>query len=351
MVPLNGQQKQLLFDHALGIASNRDTAEAERLLESHEEAIEVYRALRNALSPLDSYEVQDCPDGLADVTVSRLKVQAQATAGPTTDKLDALLAEESHSRPTIRIPLWRNWGDLAVVAAILVLFVGVVLPALGLARQRYYQTCCQDNQSEVYAGLTRYVAEHDGWLPNANLTPGAPWWKVGYQGAENHSNTRGAWLLVKRGYVPLNAFSCAGRRDIRPAQIDAAAIQRYHDFPSRASIAFSMRVCCPKSGRMDMSRRVEMLADRNPISEKFPSDYSKPFLGLRLGPELLTVNSRNHNGRGQNTLFSDGAVEFTRQRHTRSSQDDIYTLTEISDGSELRGCEVPSCEKDAFLAP
>lgn len=351
MTPLNGQQKELLFDYCMGLTSERDSAEAERLLLSHEEAIRIHRALRNALSPLDALEVQACPDDLADMTVSRLKVEATTKTEMTSDRLSALLAAEGAGRPTVRIPLWRNWGDLAAAAAVIVLFVGVVLPALGLARQKYYQHRCKGNLAAIHSGLVRYVSEHDGHLPSTAWAPGSPWWKVGDQGAENQSNTRGAWLLVQHGYVDLSAFSCAGRGEQWPGRLDAAAIQSYNDFPSRSSIHFSTRVCCSEAGKRGLNQRIEIFADRNPISEEFPSDYSKPFFGVRLRPELLTVNSRNHNGRGQNTLFCDGSVEFTRQRHTRSSTDDIYTLAEMTDGCEVRGCEVPSCEKDAFLAP
>lgn len=349
MTPLNGQQKQLLFDYSLGLTSERDSAEAERLLAAHEEALQIHHALKHALAPLDTYEVEYCPDDLADLTISRLRVEASTK--PASDKLEALLAAEGEGTRTVRISLWRNWGDIAAVAAVIVLLVGVVLPALGLARQKYWQARCQDNLSEIHEGLTRYVADHDGEMPNTVLPPGAPWWKVGYQGSENVSNTRGAWLLVKHGYVEPEDFTCAGRRDGRLGQINPAKIDTYNDFPNRTSMHFSMRVRCPEAKHISLNQRIEICADRNPISEEFPSDYSKPFIGLRLRPELLKVNSQNHSGRGQNALFSDGSVEFTRRRYTRSSKDDIYTVAEMSDGSEVRGCEVPSCEKDAFLAP
>jgi hypothetical protein len=39
------------------------------------------------------------------------------------------------------------------------------------------------------------------------------------------------------------------------------------------------------------------------------------------------------------------------ERHTNISLDDIFTLQEMHPGSEIQGCEVPSCETDAFLAP
>ena len=93
-----------------------------------------------------------------------------------------------------------------------------------------------------------------------------------------------------------------------------------------------------------------LFADLNPIAERLPSDYSAPFK-LRMSRDLLAANSRNHNRRGQNVLFYDGSVEFARRRRTSVSEDDIYALSNMADGVEVRGCEVPSCETDAFLAP
>ena len=187
-------------------------------------------------------------------------------------------------------------------------------------------------------------------MPSVATTPGAPWWKVGYQGAENHSNTRRAWQLVSQGYVPLDNFICAGRRESRPAHFDTIKVENYNDFPSRAYIHFSIRLCCPESEVQGLTGKKVIFADRNPISEKLPATYSEP-LRLRLGSDLLTANSQNHNGRGQNVLLCDGSVEFVRVRHISSSDDDFYTLTDMHDGSEVTGCEVPSCDTDAFLVP
>ena len=98
-----------------------------------------------------------------------------------------------------------------------------------------------------------------------------------------------------------------------------------------------------------MPRKV-LMADLNPIAEELPTDYSAQ-VNLRLSENLLRSNSRNHGGRGQNVLFTDGSVQFLRRRHTNSSNDDIYTTEEMSNGCSIRGYERPSCETDAFLAP
>jgi len=100
-----------------------------------------------------------------------------------------------------------------------------------------------------------------------------------------------------------------------------------------------------ENGRL-LCRKV-LMADLSPLFEKLPDDYTKS-LRLRLDKKLLTINSNNHNRRGQNVLFGDGRVEFLKTRHIGISKDDIFTL---QDTDIYQGCEVPSCETDFFLAP
>jgi hypothetical protein len=348
MTPLNSQQKQLLFDYSLGLTSEQENAEAEGLLASSQEASAICQTIRAALSPLDSLEPEICPDTLAERTIGRLQERARAMSGA--DRLEELLAAESAGPSVIKVPFWRNWGDIAAVAAVLVLFVGVLLPTLSFARQKYWQSRCQAQLGGIYKGLANYVADNNGQMPSVAMAPGSPWWKVGYQGAENHSNTRRAWPLVQQGYVPLERFVCAGRRESRKLRYDTIKVENYNDFPGRAYIHYSIRLGCPQSQSQGLTLKRVIFADLNPISERLPTTYSEPFR-LRLSPDLLTANSANHSGRGQNTLCCDGSVEFVRVRHTSFSDDDFYTLTEMSDGCEVTGCEVPSCETDAFLVP
>jgi hypothetical protein len=89
------------------------------------------------------------------------------------------------------------------------------------------------------------------------------------------------------------------------------------------------------------------MADRNPLFEKLPKEFSRQ-LKLQLTGNLKTLNSINHNRSGQNVLFDDGRVEFLKTRSIGITNDDIYTL---QDTDVYQGCEVPSCETDAFLAP
>ena len=346
MTPLGDQHKQLLFDYSLGLASERETAEAQKLLSWNEEAIELHRTFELALAPLDSVEPDPCPDDLTERLFLRLKEVARQ--GPDQNRLEALLAAERSRR--ITIPLWRNWSEVITAAAAVFLFVSLLFPSVGFMRQRYARTHCGAHLAGVYEGFCSYVSDHDGLLPAVATTPGSPWWKVGYQGRENHSNTRRPWLLVKNGYVPADRFLCPGRREPYGVSYDGFKVQNLSDFPSRIYIQYSVRIACPTSDDRDLRQKGVLMADRNPLSEGLPSDFSeRP--SVQLGEGLMTANSRNHKNRGQNALLYDGSVEFVKARHTSISEDDIYVVQGMSCGTEVSGCEVPSCSADIFLAP
>lgn len=348
MTPLNDVQKQLLFDYSFGMTDDRDTAEAERLLASHPEACEVHRLIKSAIEPLDNLELEPCPNELAERTIMLLKEQARMVSGR--DRLRRLIAGEQVRTVPVRVPFWRNWSEVVTAAAVVVLFLSVLLPTLGLSRHKYWQHQCQAQLGGISDGLAGYVADHDGRLPTVAMTPGAPWWKVGYPGRENYSNTRRGWLLVQGHYVAPERFLCPARREDTKADFKTLQVDRYNDFPGRAYIHFSIRISQPQAIEGNLMQKRALLADLNPVSEMFPQDLSAP-CSVELCQKLMTSNSRNHRGKGQNVLMYDGSVVFVRTRRSPVSEDDIYTLQGMSCGQKVNGCEVPASENDTFLAP
>jgi hypothetical protein len=348
MRPLNDQQKQLLFDYSLGLTTPPEKAAAQKLLDHSEEAAELYQTFQNVLSPLNSMEPDPCPDELTQRLFARLKEPGREHADAR--QLEELLAAERARARTIKIPLWRNWSEILTAAAAVFLFISILFPSIGFMRQKYAESRCGSQLAGVYEGVRNYAADHDGLLPAVATTPGAPWYRVGYQGQENYSNTRQVWLLVKDGYVPPKLFLCPGRREPYSITFDGFKVQTLNDFPSRIYMQYSVPIACPTSGDRDLSRKTVLVADRNPISESLPADLSQS-LRLLLGERLLRANSPNHGNRGQNVLLHDGSVEFTRQRRASISEDDIYSLQGMSSGTELCGCERPAADTDIFLAP
>lgn len=335
---LSVENKQLLFDYCLGMASEQEVTEAEQLVASVAEAEQFVKGLQAALAPLNTLDSNPCPDELAQRTIGRLKSVSHSPV------LNFALPAQAQ-RQTTKIRPWRNVVQLAAVAAILLFVVSVSIPSLRMMREKERQNHCLVHMGSVSKGLAAYMSDYDR-PPIVVLSSEAPWWKVGYQGRENYSNTRGVWLLPKHDYVALDQFLCPGREKTSRSDISAIKPDQLNDFPSREYIDYSFRICCGKK----LVGRVVMMADRNPLCEDLPSDYSKP-LRIWLDDRLMNSNSGNHHERGQVMMFSDGSVLFFRSRFVSTTKDDIYTVSSMTRGSQVNGWEKPSCIEDVFLAP
>ncbi|MFC1637265.1 hypothetical protein ACFL5Z_20795, partial [Planctomycetota bacterium] len=185
MITLNSKQKQLLFDYCIGLISQEKSAEAVALISSNQAAAEIHSKLKATLAPLDSLEPEPCPDGLCEHTISRLNDLANSSQG----RLHQLLANEQTREVTVKKWRWGSFARRLATAAVFIIAASVLLPALGSLRYHSRLQQCQIQQSRFFQGLSNYVSDHDGQQPAVATTAGAPWWKVGYQGIENHSNT------------------------------------------------------------------------------------------------------------------------------------------------------------------
>ncbi len=343
MTQLSEQQKQLLFDYCLGLTSEKESLEAEQLISSNTEAAEIYSKLKASLAPLGSLESEPCPDDLAEGTIWRLNNLARSSQL----RLQQLLATEQTRTVSAKSRFLRNLFEMAAAAAVIVFAAGVLIAPLSHARYKSWQQYCQMQLQRIGQAINHYSSDHNGELPAVATATGEPWWKVGYQGKENHSNTRPIWLLPKGGYVKPTDFVCPCRSQGKALQFDPSKVENYNDFPARRYVTYSFRIRCTKPTKERLHGPKALIADLNPLFERLPDDYSKPFK-LELNKGLLKLNSINHNRRGQNVLFCDGSVKFVRIRRIGVAADDIFTLqnTDI-----YKGIEVPSCETDAFLAP
>ena len=341
MSPLTSEQKQLLFDYCIGLTSSKENGEVEALIDSDEQAAAIHSELKSALSPLDSVEPEPCPDYLAERTIWRLKVAASSSR----QRLEELLAGEQARvvRPERRI--WMGLGRRLATAAVFMVAGSILLTTLNYLRYDSRRHRCQMQQSGIFQGLTNYIMDNEGEHPAVVTAAGDPWWQVGKQGDENHSNTRRVFALVKEGYTDPGDYICPGNRPGELEELSPEKIESLRDFPDRRYVSYSFQIYCQRMGSSKLLCRRVVMADRNPLFEVLPDDFDKP-LQVRLNKRLLTINSVNHRRHGQNVTFGDGRVEFLKTRFIGT--DDIFTL---QDTDIYQGCEVPACETDFFVVP
>jgi len=345
MSSLTNEQKQLLFDYSLGMTSESESAEAQAVISSNPDAAEIYRSLKSVLAPLDSIEPEPCPDDLADRTVAGLSRLANSGR----QGLEQLIADEQTRPPTIRIGFWRNFREVAAVAAAILLVASVLWPLLGRQRQRYWKQRCQAQLSSIFQGLSNYASDHDGMSPAA-ANPSRQW------------NTQCLYLLLKRGYIKDTAvFICPGRDGDRPAKFDISRVGEYDDFPARGYVTYSPRKMCPDSLAKPGLCAGPVLSDRNPMFEIESRSFNFNRFKRYLDEVAFKANSRNHRSKGQNILYHDGRVMFMEMRRATFDKngrfigvgdEDIFALRAMRSGDEVGEREqLPSSLSDIFLAP
>lgn len=344
MTRLGSEQKELIFDYCMGLASPEQVAEARALVSSNEEASEIYSKLQATLAPLEKVTFEECPQHLVESTLSHVNT----VAASSTDRLRQLIAGEQERKVPARRWYWVGAITKLATAAVFVVAGSILFTTFNYMRFDSQRKQCQAQQSDFFRGLGNYIADHDGRQPAVAMQAGAPWYKLGYQGDENHSNTRRLYVLVKEGYADQDAVVCPScSKNAERERLTAEQIETLRDFPDRRYVNYSFQIQCRRGSDGELHCRKVLMADLSPLFENLSNDFGEP-LQVRLNKRLLTINSANHKRKGQNVLFGDGHVEFLKKRFITLSTDDIFTL---QDTDVYHGNEVPACTTDFFLAP
>jgi anti-sigma-K factor RskA len=146
MILLNNQQKELLFDYCLGIATEEQTAQAQQLVLSNEQAAKFVNSIKASLSPLESITSQECPAELADGTVWRIKQTLRTSQA----RLNELL--KAQQKP--KTGFWHDILGRLATAALFVIVGSVLITGVRVAmnsdlRNSSWQT---KNRSSQMAG-------------------------------------------------------------------------------------------------------------------------------------------------------------------------------------------------------
>ncbi|MHC4388710.1 MAG: hypothetical protein ACYSX1_08890, partial [Planctomycetota bacterium] len=269
MSSLSNEQKRLLFDYCLGLTLPEETAEAKALISSDKDAAQLHSKLSASLSPLDSLQPEPCPDELAHRTVERLNNCARSTQL----RLQQLITtEQARTTPTTSRAWW-SLGRIAAAAAVFLIVAAISFPTIRRVRENHRISLCQAGFAGIFHGIQQYSGEHNGQMPAVAIPTGAPWWKVGYQGKENHSASRSMWLLVRGNYVKPADFICPGKKQTLEIPVDHLEVDNYNDFPGRSYITYSIRIRCNKSSSPQARRRKVLIADLSPLYENLPHDF------------------------------------------------------------------------------
>ena len=351
MESLSKEQRDILLDYYFDCASVEDAEIAKDLVKKVNGAREFYEKLKHALSPLDHLDIEapsDCPEHIVEKTIAKLHAQSKETPNI---RLRQLLDAEHKKSAKEQPGFWRTALQVGAVAAMVVILSGIFVPVTRQMRAQAWQAGCEFNLNRIARGILNYADDNNNSLPAVNTSAGQPWWKVGSKTQQTHSNTRHVWLLVKHDYLSPKVFVCPGRKT-KTIPLEVALAKTFSDFPSKGYITYSSRLICDPAKARIPQALTPLMADSNPIFEgrlehsNVTSDTE--FSPVELCEKLMKINSRNHRGKGQNVMFSDGSVRFIKTRFINNHTDDIFTVRNIV---IYRGVEKPDCESDIFLVP
>jgi hypothetical protein len=266
---------ELLLDYALGQLPPGDRTVVGNLIDTDPAVAARFRTLSAALAPLAADRDPDAPPpGLALTAIAYTAEHLVANGLFSARDGFTPPAAVAHPNETYREwrwqPLLRPWVNAAVIAAVVLLTVGLGLTAVQKTRQSYQQAVCQDNLREVFGGLAGYSEAHDGRFPQAG-TPAVP--------------TAGSFYTeLARAGLPVSeaARHC-------PLQVTTPVGYTY-------SLGFRDPL-----GQLTGLRRPETAEDLTPIVADLPS----------------TAHG------GWNVLHVGGSVQFTRS-NTLAGGDDLF---------------------------
>lgn len=285
-----------MLDYAFGLLDEPRRSACERELSSDPELSDRMARLGLSLNRLvdDGREIEP-PAGLALRTIAaveqrRRKPQLQDFA------------------PT-RVPF--RWTDLAVAAT--VFLAGLLTLAVPLLRSRAQmdQTACSFNLGKLGVSLAKYASTH-GSFPF--VPAGEPAGAYGVMLHDSHDLTDPTVL----------ACPCATKGKPSAQLPDLERFRRLVGRSPEACrnllaghFAYNVGYRCPTGETVPVPNSPSGVI---PIASDGP-----PSSGIG---EILAGNSPNHEGRGQNVLFSDGHVSWLRNRWISEADKDLFLNAE-----------------------
>jgi len=262
--------------------------------------------------------------------------------------------------------------ELLVVIAIIALLIAILLPALGRAREAAKRAACASNMKQIHTGFYEYSGDYMGSFPitkglDANRKIVEP--TIVTQelkqpvslitGEDKETDitsttpmrpSMNCWKLVKSDFAQPEIFNCpssaqAGQKvNLRQTASAAPNAINFIDFPyfpsdystknanSNISYSFIQPYTNFTRGKSsadfwstDADPRMVIAADQNDGAD--PTNLEGVTALNDIAPTTYKnyINSKNHNGDGQNCMYGDGHISFEKKAHVGINNDNIYT--------------------------
>ena len=331
-----------LLDLHLGQLSSEERAALEQRIQGDPDLTmqnEALAAMFRALNS-DRQSQPEPPIGLAETISARV---AAAGAPPRVirpaRKTAAQLAEQFNDRAIIRLHSFR---EIAAVAAVIVLAIGLGVPSMLQMRQRGQRILCSEHLASIGRGMQSYALANNNALPFAGWNAGANTWRPTDQpNLRVLPNRQHAYCLVRNAYVPARIFICPSTPALPMPDAQAA---NYDDFLEASNVSYAYQNMAGVRPSLSDNPDLPVFGDDNPLFDNgFPLLELMRSLGLT---DPTRANSRAHDGAGQNILTIRGTVKWFKTPIAGVKGDNIWTLQGVD---EYTGREGPQTTTDSHL--
>ncbi len=231
--------------------------------------------------------------------------------------------------------------DIVAVAALLVLAVGLGVPAMLHMRDRQQRLGCSYNLARLGTGLQQYASVFNASLPFAGFGPGSSWRPGVDGGTATVPNRRHVYQLLRLRLVSDPRFFICPSQPHVPMPPEQVA--QHNDFVEGRNVSYAYQNMAGVRPSAHDDPRLPVLADENPLfADGVPLFDIRRLTG---GPPAL-ANSLAHGGTGQNILTLRGEVKWASSPLVGVDGDNIWTLRDVT---EYTGHEGPLCATDSHL--
>ena len=278
--------------------------------------------------------------------------------------------------------------ELLVVIAIIALLMSILVPVLSRTREVATRLACGTNLSGIGKAMMVYAHDNEGKLPRAG-GPQSTWGTTKLWSApdrrsafglamDDHSHDRAVsiapcrcswmsrlgngasisscfYLLVKYAEVTPKSFVCkgdVGTTEFKLSELPQGVVPSTFELTDAWDFGPQPTKHCSYSYHIPFGRYglnttgdpgLAVAADRNPWIRspgaaagswaKFRPDVTDSGGAVGVGGQARRGNTIVHQLDGQNVLFLDSHVEFTRRAYCAVEDDNIYTISrDVTDG-------------------
>ena len=236
--------------------------------------------------------------------------------------------------------------ELLVVVAIIALLLGILLPALGRAREIANRSVCGANVKSVITSMMIYSVSNEDRFPAyaGSPTTGSIFQSGGRTAdapiqAEIDSISSPLWSMIRDGSMGPKSFVCPSTSDLQDPLTTTVSGTTVVDLDQ--TFDFFSAPSGGQAGKFCSLSPINMYDPNSDWTSSVPSDY------VIVGDEneatnfdttipaaeddIENANSQNHGKEGENLLFGDSHVQFHQDPYQARAEDNVNAGSDGAD--------------------